>query len=98
MSIIIDLTDLDGKELEQAKVRAEEVIAQFVCKDCPNDVPVSIITGDVALTTVHYITIDTTDKTIVFKDAFERDIAYMSLTTLRFKISKEEASYRIVEV
>lgn len=98
MSITIDLTLMNENELEHGKTKAEEVIAHFICKDYPNDVPVSIIAGNVALTAVHYITIDTANRTIVFGDAFERDIAYMSLTTLRFKISKEVSSYRIVEV
>ena len=98
MKITIDLTGLDGEELEKARTKAEKVIAQFVF--VPNDVPVRIITGEVTLPNVNCISLSIAPKRVVFKD-WLKDVAYLPLSSLMFEIrhlSGKESRYSIEEV
>lgn len=99
MSITIDLTGLDGEKLEQAKAKAEELMAQFVCKEYANDRAINIMAGNIALSNVHYITLDVDNTMISFLDAFEREVAYLSIKELKFNLSNvRENTFEISEV
>ena len=100
MTITIDLTGLDGEELEQAKEKAEKLIGNLLSDDYPyNSSSVNIITGKMYVRGIYCIKIDVDNSVISFTDYFDREIACLSLGQLKFEVAETyEDTYEISEV
>lgn len=100
MTITIDLTGLDGEELEQAKEKAETLIGKLLSDDYPYSTPsVNIIMGKMYVRGIDCIKLDVDNSVISFTDCLNKEIACLSLGQLKFEIAMTgEDTYEISEV